>query len=268
MGRLPTGPGRNRTPRLRRSPPVRVHLLGVGVREAPFALDDHRVDAHGEPVLAVLADKIACEETLRRAHAAAGFPATIVRPSLTYGPSQIPVVIGSWQKPFTIVDRMRRGAKIIVPGDGTSLWTLTHNSDFAKGLLGLFGHPDAIGEDFHITSEESLTWNQIYVLVGMAAGAEPRLLHVPSDGIIAADPEEEGSLWGDKSYSTVFDNTKLRRLVPDYMATVPFSAGIRETVAWFDADSSRQDIDHAANDSWDRLVRVYEDALLRAAAST
>ncbi len=212
-------------------------------------------------------DKIACEEILRRAHAATGFPATIVRPSLTYGPSQIPVVIGSWLKPFTIIDRMRRGARIIVPGDGTSLWTLTHNSDFARGLIGLFGHPDAIGQDFHITSEESLTWNQIYALVGKAAGAEPRILHVPSDGIVASDAEEEGNLWGDKAYSTVFDNAKLRRLVPDYRATVPFAAGIRETVAWFDADSSRREIDHAANERWDRLARVYEEALLRAAES-
>jgi nucleoside-diphosphate-sugar epimerase len=210
-------------------------------------------------------DKIACEELLRRAYRETGFPMTIIRPSLTYGPSQIPVAIGSWQKPYTIVDRMRRGARIIVPGDGTSLWTLTHNSDFAKGLTGLLGHPDAIGQDFHITSQESLTWNQIYALVGKAAGVEPKILHIPSDGIVASDPEE-GSLWGDKAHSAVFDNTKLRRLVPDFNATVPFSAGIRETVAWFDADPSRQEIDHAANERWDRLVRVYEEALLRAAS--
>jgi nucleoside-diphosphate-sugar epimerase len=212
-------------------------------------------------------DKIACEDTLRRAQAETGFPATIVRPSLTYGLSQIPVAVGSWQKPFTIIDRMRRGARIIVPGDGTSIWTLTHNSDFAKGLIGLFAHPDAIGQDFHITSEESLTWNQIYALVGRAAGVEPKILHVPSDGIIASDADEEGTLWGDKAHSAVFDNAKLRRLVPDYRATVPFSAGIQQTVAWFDADSSRQEIDHAANDRWDRLASVYEEALLRAAES-
>ena len=210
-------------------------------------------------------DKIACEEVLKRAQRESGFPATIVRPSLTYGPSQIPVVIGSWQKPYTIVDRMRRGATIIVPGDGTSIWTLTHNSDFAKGLVGLFGHPGAIGEDFHITSEESLTWNQIYALVGRAAGVEPNILHVPSDGIIASDAEEEGNLWGDKAYSTVFDNAKLRNLVPDFKATVPFSAGIQETVAWFDAAPGRQEIDAAANERWDRLARVYGEALLRAA---
>jgi nucleoside-diphosphate-sugar epimerase len=210
-------------------------------------------------------DKIACEEILRRVFGTTGFPATIVRPSLTYGPSQIPVVIGSWQKPYTIVDRMRRGASVIVPGDGTSIWTLTHNSDFAKGLIGLFGCPDAIGEDFHITSEESLTWNQIYALVGRAAGVEPKILHVPSDGIVASNAEEEGNLWGDKAHSAVFDNAKLRRLVTDYKATVPFSAGIQETVAWFDADSSRREIDHAANERWDRLARVYEEALLQAA---
>ena len=210
-------------------------------------------------------DKIACEELLRRAHDDTGFPATVVRPSLTYGPSQIPVAVGSWEKPYTIVERMRRGATIIVPGDGTSIWTLTHNSDFAKGLIGLFGHPDAIGEDFHITSDESLTWNQIYALVGNAAGAEPKILHVPSKGIIASDPEEEGSLWGDKAQSAVFDNAKLRRLVPDFKATVPFSAGIQETVAWFDADPSRQAIDDEANERWDRLAQVYEQALLRAA---
>ena len=210
-------------------------------------------------------DKIACEQALRRACGDTGFPATIVRPSLTYGPSQIPVVIGSWQRPYTIIDRMRRGARIIVPGDGTSIWTLTHNSDFARGLIGLFGHPGALGEEFHITSEESLTWNQIYQLVGRAAGVEPKILHVPSDGIVASSAEEEGNLWGDKAHSTVFDNSKLRRLVPDYKATVPFSAGIQETVAWFDADSSRQEIDHAANERWDRLARVYEEALFRAA---
>jgi nucleoside-diphosphate-sugar epimerase len=145
---------------------------------------------------------------------------------------------------------------------------LTHNSDFAKGLLGLFGHPGAIGQDFHITSEESLTWNQIYELVGRAAGAEPMILHVPSDAIVASDPEQEGNLWGDKSYSTVFDNDKLRSLVPGFKATVPFSAGIQETIAWFDADPRRQEIDHAANERWDRLVRVYDEALRRAAEST
>jgi nucleoside-diphosphate-sugar epimerase len=209
-------------------------------------------------------DKIACEELLRQAHSEAGFPATIIRPSLTYGPSQIPVAVNSWSKPYSVIDRMRRGAKVIVPGDGTSIWTITHNSDFAKGLIGLLGHPMAIGEDFHITSDESLTWNQIYQLTANAAGVEPDLLHVPSDGIIASDPDLEGSLWGDKAHSAVFDNSKLRSLVPDFKATLPFSLGIEEAVGWFDANASRREIDHEANARWDRLALVYEEALLSA----
>jgi nucleoside-diphosphate-sugar epimerase len=210
--------------------------------------------------------KIACENALRRAHAASAFPMTIVRPSLTYGVSQIPVIIGSWARPFTIIDRMRRGVKVLVPGDGTAIWTLTHNSDFAKGLVGLFGQAAAIGEDFHITSDEALTWNRIYRLVGAAAGVEPDVLHVPSDAVVAADPTELGSLWGDKSNSTVFDNSKLRSVVPAFAATTPFAVGIRETVAWFDAEPARQAIDAEANLLWDRLAAIYGDALDRARA--
>ncbi len=207
--------------------------------------------------------KIACERLLMEAGDRSGFPYTIVRPSLTYGVSQIPVVIGSWDKPFTIIDRMRRGAPIIVPGDGTSLWTITHNTDFAKGLLGLLGNPAAIGQDFHITSDEALAWDQIYSLVGAAAGAAPKILHVPSDAIVASDPSELGSLFGDKIYSTVFDNSKLRGVVPDYRATVPFAQGIAETVAWFDAGPDRQGVDEAANRRWDNLAAVYQEALAR-----
>jgi nucleoside-diphosphate-sugar epimerase len=210
--------------------------------------------------------KIACEHALRRAHAASGFPMTIVRPSHTYGLSQIPTAVGSWEKPFTIVDRMRRGAKILVPGDGTSIWTVTHNTDFAKGLLGLFGQAAAIGEDFHITSDEALTWNQIHALVGAAAGVEPDVLHVPSDAFVAADPATLGSFWGDKSNSAVFDNSKLRSVVPGFMATTPFAEGIRETVAWLDSDPARQAIEEEANLLWDRLAAIYGDALQRAQA--
>lgn len=208
--------------------------------------------------------KIACERALMEAYERSGFPVVIARPSLTYGPSQIPVVIGSWAKPFTLIDRIRRGKPIIVPGDGTSLWTITHNSDFAKGLIGLLGNERAVGEAFHITSDESLTWNQIYGLVSAAAGPEPDILHVPSDGIVAACPDELGNLWGDKSYSTVFDNSKIRDFVPGFAATVPFADGIKETVAWLDADPSRQQIDEDANARWDRLAAIYQDALSRA----
>jgi nucleoside-diphosphate-sugar epimerase len=212
-------------------------------------------------------NKIACEQVLRSAHEDTGFPITIVRPSLTYGYSQIPVIIGSWAKPFTIVDRIRRRAKILIPGDGTAIWTLTHNSDFAKGLIGLFGKDAAIGEDFHITSDEALTWNQIYALLADAVGTELDVLHVPSDAIIAANPSELGNLWGDKSNSSVFDNSKLRTVVPDFAATTLFAEGVRETIAWFDADSSRQAIDDEANALWDKLAAIYCEALRQASAS-
>jgi nucleoside-diphosphate-sugar epimerase len=206
-------------------------------------------------------DKIACEEVLQAAHVSTGFPMTIIRPSLTYGCSQIPLAIGSWAKPYTVVDRMRRGAKVLIPGDGTSVWTITHSSDLARGLIPLLGRPEAIGEDFHITSDEALTWNQIYAQVGKAAGAEPDILHVPSDGMVAANPDLLGTLWGDKINSSVFDNSKLRSVVPDFKAIVPFEEGIRETVEWFDADPTRQQIDDDANRLWDRVATVYVNAL-------
>jgi nucleoside-diphosphate-sugar epimerase len=212
--------------------------------------------------------KIACEAVLGEAFEASGFPMTIVRPSLTYGVSQIPVAIGSWARPFTIVDRMRRGAKILVPGDGTAIWTLTHNSDFAKGLIGLFGQRPAIGEAFHITSDEALTWNEIYADVARAAGVELDIIHIPSDAIVAADPSQIGSLWGDKVNSLVFDNAKLRTVVPEFEATTLFAEGIVATVAWFDADPSRQAIDTAANSLWDRLAAIYLAALDRSASAT
>ncbi len=210
-------------------------------------------------------DKIACEEVLREAHATTGFPMTIIRPSLTYGYSQIPLAIGSWAKPYTVVDRMRRGAKVLVPGDGTSIWTITHSADLARGLIPLLGRSDTLGEDFHITSDEALSWNQIYALVAKAAGVEPDILHVPSDGMVAANPELLGTLWGDKINSSVFDNSKLRRYVPEFEAVVPFEVGIREAVEWFDADPRRQEIDEDANRLWDRVATVYTDALTRLA---
>jgi nucleoside-diphosphate-sugar epimerase len=210
-------------------------------------------------------DKIACEDVLREAYEASGFPMTIIRPSLTYGYSQIPLAIGSWAKPYTVVDRMRRGTQVLIPGDGTSIWTITHSSDLARGLIPLLGRSEAIGEDFHITSDEALTWNQIYALVGKAARVEPDFLHVPSDGMVAADPDLLGTLWGDKVNSSVFDNSKLRSVVPEFKAVVPFEEGIRETVAWFDADPVRQEIDEDANRLWDRVASVYTDALSRLA---
>ena len=199
-------------------------------------------------------------------HRASGFPLTIVRPSHTYGVTQIPAAVSSWGHPWTLVDRMRRGRKVVVPGDGTSLWTLTHNSDFAKGFVGLMGNIRAIGHAFHITSDEVLTWNQVYRLIGAAAGAQPDIVHLSSDFIGAFDAEQAAGLIGDKANCGVFDNAKIRAFVPGYVATVPFSEGIRETVQWLEKHPERCTIDEAFNAVCDRMIRANE-AALRAAGS-
>jgi nucleoside-diphosphate-sugar epimerase len=206
--------------------------------------------------------KIAAEERLMRAYREESFPITIVRPSLTYGETVIPLVLNSWMQSYTAIARLRAGKPLVVPGDGLSLWTITHNSDFAKGLVGLLGHAGAIGHAFHITSDEALTWNQIFQATAEAAGVPaPRLVHIASDFIVACYPETTGTLLGDKSHSAIFDNTKIKRFVPDYVATTRFRTGIASTLRWFDADPRRRTIDEAANSRWDRLISGYERAL-------
>jgi nucleoside-diphosphate-sugar epimerase len=207
-------------------------------------------------------DKIAGEERLLRALREESFPMTVVRPSLTYGNNVIPLAVNSWLKSYTAVDRMRRGLPVIVPGDGLSLWTITHNSDFARGLLGLLGRQDVIGHAFQITSDEILTWNQIYQFTAEAAGVPaPRLVHIASDYITACIPEDTGTLLGDKSHSAVFDNAKIKRFVPDFVCTTRYREGIARTIAWFDADPARREIEPEANANWDRLIAGYERGL-------
>jgi nucleoside-diphosphate-sugar epimerase len=212
-------------------------------------------------------NKIACEERLLKAYRDEGFPITIVRPSLTYGENLVPLVINSWERSYTVVDRMLKGQKVIVPGDGSSLWVITHNSDFAKGFIGLLGHEQAIGHAFHITTDEVLTWDQLYRTVAEAVGVEARIVHIPSDFMIACLPEMEGTLVGDKCVSVVFDNSKIKRFVPDYVATTRFAQGIRRSLAWFDADPARKLIDTKQNAIWDKLIELYEAGLKNAAAS-
>jgi len=212
-------------------------------------------------------DKIACEERLLQAYREEGFPITIVRPSHTYGESQFTLAVNSWQRSYTAIDRMRRGKKVIVPGDGSSLWVLTHNSDFAQAFNGLLALPQAIGHAFHITSDEVLTWDQIYTITARAAGVEPNLVHIPSAFLGACDPEEVGSLTGDKASSVVFDNSKIKRFVPGFCARVPFAQGVQQTLAWFHADAARQQIDEQANAAWDRIIEAYESGLAQAVRS-
>ena len=206
-------------------------------------------------------NKIACEERLMQAYRDDGFPTTIIRPSHTYGPTQIPFGVSSWRHPWTVVDRMRRGQKVIVPGDGTSLWVLTWNGDFAKGLVGLFGNENAIGEAFQITSDEVLSWDQIHLEAYRALDLEPNIIHIPSDLIAMYDPESRGGLVGDKSNSEVFDNSKIKRFVPDYVCEVNWAEGVRKSLAWFESHPEFQTIDHEMSSLWDRIVAAYERAL-------
>ena len=198
-------------------------------------------------------NKIACEERLVRAYRDEKFPITIVRPSHTYDRTVLPMDGG-----YTVVDRMLRGKKVIVHGDGSSLWTLTHHADFAKGFVGLLGHARAIGDAIHITSDEWLTWNQIFEIVARAAGTTARIVHIPSELIAAHDPRWGAGLLGDKTHSLIFDNSKIKRLVPDYAAAIPYSRGAEEVLAWYNADASRRAVNEAFNGLCDRMIASYE----------
>jgi nucleoside-diphosphate-sugar epimerase len=157
---------------------------------------------------------------------------------------------------WTAIDRMRRGKPVVVHGDGTSLWTLTHSDDFAVGFAGLLGNPRAIGEAVHITSDEVLTWNQIHEILAAAAGTEAQLIHATSDSIFAHDEEWGRALLGDKAHSVIFDNSKVQSLVPDYRSVIPFFRGAREIIDWYDADVSRQRVSDRFDTVMDRLVET------------
>lgn len=197
--------------------------------------------------------KIAIEDRLMKEYREKGFPVTIVRPSHTYDKTSIPLV-----GRYTVIDRMRKGKKVIVHGDGTSIWVLTHHTDFAVGFVGLMGNNHAIGETFHITSDELLTWNQIYDIAAKALGVEANIVHVPSDILAKYDAEWGYNMHGDKAHSMIFDNTKIKRFVPDFNPSIPFSRGFEEIIAWYDGDPSRQKIDDEFNILTDKIITAIE----------
>ncbi|WP_395639123.1 SDR family oxidoreductase [Pseudolysinimonas sp.] len=196
-------------------------------------------------------DKIACEDLLVAAYRDSGFPMTIVRPSHTYDGGSIPLD-GGW----TALDRMRRGVPVVIHGDGTSLWTLTHSRDFARAFVGLLGNPHALGSAIHITGDEVLTWDAIAGMLGGALGVTPELVHVASETIARVLPDAGPGLLGDKAHSVVFDNTRVKTLVPGWTATIPFADGAREIVDWHLADPRRQSIQTELNEGFDRLVAI------------
>ena len=207
-------------------------------------------------------NKIACENLLMKEYRENGFPVTIIRPSHTYGHSQIPFGYTTWRDPWTAIDRMKRGKKLISHGDGTSLWVLTWNADFAKGLVGLLGNEKAIGEAFQITSDEVLSWDQIYLEAYQALGLEPNVIHIPSDFIARFDEHAVGSLIGDKSNSVVFDNSKIKRFVPDFNCEVSWAEGVRRSLAWFEAHPEFRTVDMEWDALVDTIIENYEKAIV------
>ncbi len=205
-------------------------------------------------------NKIDCENLLLKYYRENGFPVTIVRPSHTYD-TVIPVAIGGWND-YTIIDRLKKGKPVIIHGDGTSLWTVTHSEDFAKGFNGLLGHQQAIGHDFHITSDEILNWNQIYQAVADGVGVELNAVHIASDFICEVADKfglegMRGGLQGDKAVSAIFDNAKIKKFVPGYTATIPFNQGIKRTLKWFEADKNRMNINQDNNSFIDKVIEEY-----------
>ena len=206
-------------------------------------------------------NKIACEEVLMKAYRERQFPVTIIRPSHTYDNRKIPLGVHGNKGSYQVIKRMLEGKPVIIHGDGTSLWTMTHNTDFAKGYVGLMGNPHAIGEAFQITNDETLTWNQIYETIARVLGVELKAYHVASDFLAATGKYDLlGSLIGDKANSVIFDNSKLKRAVPDFVPTVRFEEGIRDTLANIMAHPELQQKDPEF-DAWcDKVIDVLENA--------
>ncbi|MCB2179523.1 SDR family oxidoreductase [bacterium] len=196
-------------------------------------------------------NKIACERALMEAYFREGFPVTVVRPSHTYDQTLLP-----FREGYTWLHRVLTGQPVVVHGDGTSLWVLTHHRDFAKGFVGLLGNPHAVGEAVHITSDELLSWNQIAGILASAAGVKANLVHVPSEVIARHDADWGDSLLGDKSHSVIFDNTKIKRLVPGFRAEIPFHQGAREIVRWYLDNPDQQKVDPVFNQILNRIIEA------------
>ncbi|MCD8014438.1 MAG: SDR family oxidoreductase [Lachnospiraceae bacterium] len=244
-----------------------IYISSASAYQKP--LSDFRIDERtplANPFWQYSRDKIRGEELLMRYYREEGFPITIVRPSHTYNEEKIPVCLhgpkGSWQA----VKRMLEGKPVIIPGDGSSLWTVTWNDDFAKGFIGLMGNIHAIGEAVQITGDEVLTWNQIHRVIADALGVEFRPYYVSSDFLISCSPEKwdlRGNLWGDKSNTVFFDNAKLKRLVPDFKAVVRFDQGVRRALDYIRSHPECQ-IPDPEFDSWcDRVIEAQEEALAK-----
>lgn len=212
----------------------------------------------GNPFSPYATNKIACEQRFRRAMAEKGLPLTIIRPSYTYGVHDVPFVLRPRGKAYSLVQRFRAGKPILVPGDGNIFWTITHNSDFARALAGLMDNPDTLGEDFHLTTDECMTWDAFCRVIAEAAGApEPTIVHVATDVLAREDPSLVEALIGDKSQTAVFDNSKLRRFLPGFEYRMSFAEGVKKSIDTLDADPALQVVD-SEWDAWcDEMIRRF-----------
>lgn len=196
--------------------------------------------------------KIDCENFLMKAYHENNFPVTICRPSHTYDKTKLPLHGG-----YTILDRIKNGEKIIIHGDGNTLWTLTNAKDFAKGFIGLLGNSKTMGEAYHITSDETLTWSQIAEIVAREAGCELKITYLPVEFISEYDSEWGSNLLGDKGYDTVFDNSKIKSIVPDFKASIPYSEGVKEVIEWY-SRSENQIVNAELNIVMDKMIDDFE----------
>ncbi|MFO7244927.1 MAG: NAD-dependent epimerase/dehydratase family protein [Actinomycetes bacterium] len=234
-------------------------------RHHPLTEDTRQENLHWQ----YARDKIACEEVLRSYTGPMAW--TIVRPAHTYGRPRIPGYTGNSRRPWTLVDRMRRGADIVLPGDGTAVWTITHAADVAAGMRGLLDTAESVGLAVHITSDEALTWRGLHREIARAAGLsdeqfDAQVVCVPSDALVAAAPSQAGSIYGDKMHNAVYDTSLIKRLVPGWSAQVRFAEGVRDAIAWFEEDPARQVVDAEANAMFDRIAAIYRRALDEAAS--
>lgn len=242
-----------------------IYISSASAYQKP--LSDYRINEGtplANPYWEYSRNKIAGEELLMKLYREEGFPVTIVRPSHTYSERSVPMGLHGPQGSYQVVKRMMEGKKVIIHGDGTSLWTMTYNSDFARGFIGLMGNIHAIGEAVQITSDESLTWNQIYQAVADALGVELKACYVSSEFIASCSPKEwdlRGALLGDKSNTVVFDNSKLKRLVPGFTASVRLDQGVRMAVDYVLSHSECQKLDPEFDQWCDRVIAAQEEAV-------
>lgn len=243
-----------------------IHISSVCIYRKPFSIwpatESAPVGASGWEYAD---DKIGCEKVLMQEFIKNGFPAVIVRPTHTYSDSLIPVAMCGQQGEWGVLDRIRKGKPVIVQGDGLTLWTLTHSRDFAKGLVGLLGNSHAVGETVQITSDEVVTWDSIYQSIGRAMGIKPKLIHISTQMIGAFYPEYYARMIGDTSNCAIFDNSKIKRLVPEFQASVRADDGIRSAVQYHLAHTELQREDPKFDLLCDRMAAAYRDFIARAA---